>query len=326
MVTWEQVCWLGSPVGRQGCGSEIEILRPLFQNLLYFLQNSRLLGTFQPWKNQTICEQTLEPVFFPERVYHTKSWELTLVFSCQCLVTTVAFQEHRKSLPICPLFSSLLLQHQIDWLRLLVGPCGHGALHEPLLQAELRLAQGPRETPPTMGPPPPPGSVWSARVPAASSSSTVQISFGQIIGKGPQGTGDLWEIRAGMLGGKLCFRHSAALTLEEFSPEADSRQAGVCGEPSAWPSPSKPSSTNHMLVTQSCLSLCDPPGSSVHGIPQARILGWVAHPFSRGSSQPRCWTLVSCIAGRFFTIRAPREAHTLYNGSYNFCIHKIPNP
>ena len=144
MVTWEQVCWLGSPVGRQGCGSEIEILRPLFQNLLYFLQNSRLLGTFQSWKNQTICEQTLEPVFFPERVYHTKSWELTLVFSCQCLVTTVAFQEHRKSLPICPLFSSLLLQHQIDWLRLLVGPCGHGALHEPLLQAELRLSQGTR--------------------------------------------------------------------------------------------------------------------------------------------------------------------------------------
>ncbi|CAN0154155.1 unnamed protein product, partial [Rangifer tarandus platyrhynchus] len=49
--------------------------------------------------------------------------------------------EHRKSLPICPLFSSLLLQHQIDWLRLLVGPCGRGDLHEPLLQAKLRLSQ-----------------------------------------------------------------------------------------------------------------------------------------------------------------------------------------
>ena len=43
-----------------------------------------------------------------------------------------------------------------------------------------------------------------------------------------------------------------------------------------------------VLVTQSCLTLCDPmdcslPGSSVHGILQARILEWVAIPFSRGS-------------------------------------------
>ena len=41
-----------------------------------------------------------------------------------------------------------------------------------------------------------------------------------------------------------------------------------------------------------------PPGSSVYGILQARILEWVAMPFSRGSSQPRDWTQVSCIAGR----------------------------
>ena len=46
------------------------------------------------------------------------------------------------------------------------------------------------------------------------------------------------------------------------------------------------------------------PGSSVHGILQARILEWVAMPFSRGSSQPRNWTWVSCITGRFFTIWA----------------------
>ena len=45
-----------------------------------------------------------------------------------------------------------------------------------------------------------------------------------------------------------------------------------------------------------------PPGFSVHGILQARILEWLAIPFSRGSSQPRDGTLVSCIAGRFFTI------------------------
>ena len=47
-----------------------------------------------------------------------------------------------------------------------------------------------------------------------------------------------------------------------------------------------------------------PPGFSVLGILQARILEWIAISFSRGSSQPRDWTLVSGIAGRFFTIWA----------------------
>ena len=42
------------------------------------------------------------------------------------------------------------------------------------------------------------------------------------------------------------------------------------------------------------------PQSSVHGILQARILAWVAIPFSRGSAPPRDWTQISCIAGRFF--------------------------
>ena len=49
---------------------------------------------------------------------------------------------------------------------------------------------------------------------------------------------------------------------------------------------------------------CSPPGSSVHGILQARMLEWVAIPFSRGSSQPRDWTQVICIAGSFFTVWA----------------------
>ena len=62
-----------------------------------------------------------------------------------------------------------------------------------------------------------------------------------------------------------------------------------------------------VLVAQSCPTLCDPmgcspPASSVHGILQARILEWIAIPFSRGSSRPRDQTLVSFIAGRFFTI------------------------
>ena len=61
------------------------------------------------------------------------------------------------------------------------------------------------------------------------------------------------------------------------------------------------------VQTQSCLTLCDPMdhsllGSSVHGILQARILEWVAMPFSRGSSQPKDWTWGSCTAGRFFTV------------------------
>ena len=48
----------------------------------------------------------------------------------------------------------------------------------------------------------------------------------------------------------------------------------------------------YVLVTQSCLTLCDPmdcslPGSSVRGLSQARILQWVAIPFSGGSSQLR---------------------------------------
>jgi len=50
-----------------------------------------------------------------------------------------------------------------------------------------------------------------------------------------------------------------------------------------------------------------PPGSSVRGILQARILEWVAIPFSRGSSWPSDWTWVSCITGRFFAIWATRE-------------------
>ena len=53
---------------------------------------------------------------------------------------------------------------------------------------------------------------------------------------------------------------------------------------------------------------CSPPGSSVHGSLQARILMWFAIPFSRASSWPRDQTQVSCIAGRFFTIWATSEA------------------
>ena len=56
-----------------------------------------------------------------------------------------------------------------------------------------------------------------------------------------------------------------------------------------------------------------PPGSSVHGILQARILEWVAMPFSRGSSQSRDRTQVSCIAGGFFSIWTTREAQEYWS-------------
>ena len=69
------------------------------------------------------------------------------------------------------------------------------------------------------------------------------------------------------------------------------------------------------LVTQLFLTLCDPidcipPGFSVYGILQARILESVAMPSSRGSSQPRDWTQ----GGEFFTISATRETQEYWSG------------
>ena len=69
-------------------------------------------------------------------------------------------------------------------------------------------------------------------------------------------------------------------------------------------------------VAQSRPTLCDPidcslPGSSIHGIFQARILEWVAISFSRRSSWPRDWTRVSCIVGGRFTVRVTREVPCL---------------
>ena len=62
-----------------------------------------------------------------------------------------------------------------------------------------------------------------------------------------------------------------------------------------------------------------PPGFSVHGILQARILQWVATPFCTGSSQPRDRTEVSCLSGRFFTIWATREGSKKFT-SYSVCL------
>ena len=54
-------------------------------------------------------------------------------------------------------------------------------------------------------------------------------------------------------------------------------------------------------IAQLCPILCDPMDYTIHGILQARILEWVAIPFSRGSSQTRYWAQVSHTAGGFFT-------------------------
>ena len=61
---------------------------------------------------------------------------------------------------------------------------------------------------------------------------------------------------------------------------------------------------------------CSPPGSSVHGILQAGILEWVAIPFSKGSSRPRDQTMVSCTAGKFFTVWATKKwSHSVVSDS-----------
>ena len=77
-----------------------------------------------------------------------------------------------------------------------------------------------------------------------------------------------------------------------------------------------------VLVTQSCPTLCDPmdgrpPGYSIQGILQARILEWIVIPFFRGSFWLRDWLRVSCTIGRFSTIWSTREAPE---------IKKIRNP
>ena len=77
-------------------------------------------------------------------------------------------------------------------------------------------------------------------------------------------------------------------------------------------------------VTQSCLALwdpidCSPPGSSVQGVIHARTLEWVAISFSKGSSQSRDWTHVSCIGRRILYHSATWEAYTTTKRCYLSC-------
>ena len=86
-----------------------------------------------------------------------------------------------------------------------------------------------------------------------------------------------------------------------------------------------------VLIAQSCLTLCNskdysPPGSSVHGILQARILERVAMPSSSQSSQPRHRTQVSHMAGGFFTFWATREAQEYWRGWPISSPGELPHP
>ena len=96
------------------------------------------------------------------------------------------------------------------------------------------------------------------------------------------------------------------VTTENYNSLERSLGAGSITEPSIWVG--EPHLVKHWglrmnacMLSQSCPALCDPrdcspPGCSVPGILQARILEWVVISYSRGSSQPRDWTCVSCIS------------------------------
>ena len=78
----------------------------------------------------------------------------------------------------------------------------------------------------------------------------------------------------------------------------------------------------------SCPTLCSPrdcsmPGSSSHGVFQARILEWIAISSSRGSSWSRDWTPVSWVAGRFFTSEPPGKPYLLNNCILVICNYYI---
>ena len=76
----------------------------------------------------------------------------------------------------------------------------------------------------------------------------------------------------------------------------------------------KDSRVEWVKVAQLCLNLCDPMDYTVHEILQARILEWVAFPFSRGSSQPRDQTQSPALQADFFTSWATREAQEYWTG------------
>ena len=84
--------------------------------------------------------------------------------------------------------------------------------------------------------------------------------------------------------------------------------------------------TCEVQVAQSCPTFCDPMDYTFHGILQARILEWVHRfPFSRGSFKPRNQTLVSRIAGRFFTRKPQGKPKNTGTGSLSLLQGIVPN-
>ena len=97
-----------------------------------------------------------------------------------------------------------------------------------------------------------------------------------------------------------------------FTVQSQARSPGAIHLQTIWSLWDSPACA-HLPTAQPYLTLWDPmdcslSGFSAYGILQVRLLQWVAILFSRRSSQPRGWTWVSCIAGKFFTIWAAREA------------------
>ena len=102
----------------------------------------------------------------------------------------------------------------------------------------------------------------------------------------------------------------------------------------SWVCPSHGGNESARRVSENKKYCCDPMdcsllGSFVHGIFQARILEYVAISSSRGSSQPKDWTHISCvfcIAGRFFTCWTIREAHLFLNKVLKNIVHGQSKP
>ena len=90
----------------------------------------------------------------------------------------------------------------------------------------------------------------------------------------------------------------------------------------------EPFAENCCRLAQSCPALCDcmdcnPSGSPVYGISQARILAWIAISSPSGSSQPRDWTCICFISGRFFTT-APAGKRLAGNRTSNSVLYSTP--
>jgi len=97
---------------------------------------------------------------------------------------------------------------------------------------------------------------------------------------------------------------SILISIGEKENNVQEENNNICWIPSVGQPPGKP----YLWKWKSCLTLCNPVDYTVHGILQARILEWVAYPFSSGSSWPRNQTRVSHTAGKFFISWATREA------------------